>query len=77
MVFSLKVNNILTLFLKLNLHVIFVIFFFYYFSPLDYTIARRGTSYFLVPQFLLRSELRSLTVHKFFAYEVAQASASK
>ena len=42
MVFSLKVSNILTLFLKLNLHVIFVIFFFYYFSPLDYTIARRG-----------------------------------
>ena len=42
MVFSLKVNNILTLFLKLNLHVIFVIFFFYYFPPLDYTIARRG-----------------------------------
>lgn len=40
MVFSLKVNNILTLFLKLNLHVIFVIFFFYYFSPLDYTIAK-------------------------------------
>ena len=40
MVFSLKVNNILTLFLKLNLHVIFVIFFVYYFSPLDYTIAK-------------------------------------
>ena len=47
MVFSLKVNNILTLFLKLNLHVIFVIFFFYYFPPLDYTIARRGDWLFL------------------------------
>ena len=34
MVFSLKVNNILTLSLKLNLHIIFVIFFFYYFSLL-------------------------------------------
>ena len=42
MVFSLRVNNILALFLKLNLHVIFVIFFFYYFPSLDYTIARRG-----------------------------------
>ena len=41
MVFSLKVNNILTLSLKLNLHIIFVIFFFYYFSLLV-TIARRG-----------------------------------
>ena len=39
MVFSLKVNNILTLFLKLKLHVIFVIFFFYYFPPFGYTIA--------------------------------------
>ena len=53
MVFSLKVNNILTLFLKLNLHVIFVIFFFYYFSPLDYTIARRGNWLWLSAEVLV------------------------